>query len=180
MRSPEGQWAILELVKASDIVILAFPLYVDSLPAAVIGALELIAQQQRDSKSPKNQRLVAIVNNGFPEASQNTTALAICKRFAFEANFEWIGGLSLGGGGALGAKPLNDTGFMGRNVRKALDLAAGDLLEVRPISKKAVDLMAKPIVPKWLYLTIGNRNWKKEAKKIGTQDKLYNQLCNKP
>ena len=180
MRSPEGQGAMLEMVKVSDIVILAFPLYVDSLPAAAVAALELIAKQQRDSKPSKKQRLVAIVNNGFPEPSQNNTAIAICKQFAAEANFEWAGGISLGGGGAIGGSPLAEAGFIARNVRKSLDLAATNLLEDKPVSKKAVDLMAKPMVPKWLYLMIGNRNWKKEAKKLGTQDKLYNQPCNKP
>jgi hypothetical protein len=166
---------MLELVNASDLLILAFPLYVDCLPAAVILDLELIAQQRKGAESPKSQKLVAIVNNGFPEASQNNTALAICKRFATEANIDWAGGLSLGGGGAIGGNPLDKAGFIARNVRKALDLAAKDLLEGRPVSKEAVDLMAKPMVPKWLYLAIGNREWKKQAKAYGIQDKLYNQ-----
>lgn len=152
MHSAEGQLALLELVKASDLVVLAFPLYVDSLPAPVISALEQIAQQKAASAMPKKQTFVAIVNNGFPEASQNSTALAICKRFAFEAQFEWAGGLSLGGGGAIGGNPLDKAGFMARNVRKSLDLAAKELLEGKPVSKEAVDLMGKPMVPKWLYL----------------------------
>ena len=175
MRSPEGQQAMLELVKASDLLILAFPLYVDCLPAAVILNLELIAQQRRGSESLKSQRLVAIVNNSFPEASQNNTALAICRRFASEANIDCAGGLSLGGGGVIGGNPLDKLGFIARNVRKALDLTAKNLIENRAVPKEAVDLMAKPMVPKRLYLTIGNRNWKKQAKAYGSENKLYNQ-----
>jgi hypothetical protein len=36
--------------------------------------------------------------------------------------------------------------------------------------------MAKPLIQKWLYLFMGNRGWKKQAKANGAQDKLYNQL----
>ena len=173
MGSPEGQQAMLELVKASDIVVLAFPLYVDSLPAVVIAALELVAVQRQSETTPKSLRLVAIVNNGFPEASQNSTALAICKQFCNEVKVEWAGGLSLGGGGPIGGKPLEERGFIARNVRKSLDLAAADLVEGRVISQQAVDLMAKQMIPKWLYLWMGNRGWRRWAKSVGTQDKLY-------
>jgi hypothetical protein len=96
MRSETARAQMLEKVSASDLLILALPLYIDSLPASVIAALELIAKQRKDDSS-KNQRMVAIVNSGFPEASQNNTALAICRRFAAEADIEWAGGLGLGG-----------------------------------------------------------------------------------
>ena len=52
-------------------------------------------------------------------------------------------------------------------------LAAADLVEGRVISQQAVDLMAKQMIPKWLYLWMGNREWKRWAKSVGTQDKLY-------
>jgi multimeric flavodoxin WrbA len=175
MRSAEGQQALLELVKASDILILSFPLYVDSLPATMIAALERIAQQQAKATQTKKQKLVAIVNNGFPEASQNNTAIAICKRFAFEVHFEWMGGLSMGGGGVIGGQQLDRAGFAAKNARKALDLAAKDLLEGEPVSQQAVQLMAKMAIPKWLYIMISNRGWKKQAKAFGAADKLENQ-----
>jgi hypothetical protein len=173
MHSPEGKQSMLELVKASDLLILAFPLYIDCLPAAVISALEDIAQQRKNADTPKKQRFLAIVNNGFPEASQNNTALAICRRFAFKAGFEWAGGLSLGGGGPIEGKPLEQVGFIARNVRKSLDLAAADLLQNQPVSQAIVDLMAKPIVPKGLYLLMSNRGWKMMAKRFSAEDKLY-------
>ena len=154
-------------------LVLAFPLYIDSLPAPVIAALELIAKQRKSNPSSKTQRLAVIVNNGFPEATQNNTALAICKRFAVETGVEWAGGLSLGGGGPIEGKSLKDAGFLARNVRKALDLAANDLLEGRAVSWEAVDLMGKPLVPKWLYLFVANYGWKKQAKAYCAQDRLY-------
>ena len=44
LQSDEGRAALLEAVKAADLIILSFPLYVDSLPAPVIRAMELIAE----------------------------------------------------------------------------------------------------------------------------------------
>lgn len=175
MRSGEGQQAILELVAASDLVILSFPLYVDSLPASVIKALDLIVQKLTNSSMTKTRRLLTIVNNGFPEASQNSMALAICKKFASEAGFEWAGGLSMGGGGVVNGNPLEKAGFPAKNARKALDLAAKDLLDGKAVSDEAVNLMAKTAIPKWLYLTVANRSWKQQAKAFGSQDKLYDQ-----
>ena len=174
MRTPEGQVAMLELVKASDLLVLAFPLYVDSLPAAVISALGLIAQQRKSADTPRSQKLVAIVNNGFPEAAQNNTALAICRRFCTETGIDWAGGLSLGGGGAISGKPLSEAGFLARNVKKSLDLAAACLLDGKPVSQEAVDLMAKPAVPRWLYLMMSNRGFRQLAKANGAEKQLSN------
>jgi multimeric flavodoxin WrbA len=175
MRSKDAQAKMLERFADSDLIVLAFPLYMDTLPASVIAALELIAKQRKTSAQPKTQQLVAIIQNGLREATQNDTALAICKRFAFEAGIDWAGGLTMGSGEAINGKPLEDAGFLVRNARKALDLAAKDLLAGKAVSGQAADLMAKPIAPIWLYLFVANRQWKKRAKVYGTQNKLYTQ-----
>ncbi|HKI53493.1 MAG TPA: NAD(P)H-dependent oxidoreductase [Anaerolineales bacterium] len=87
-----------EMYKAiddADLVLLAFPLYVDSLPAPVIATLEKIAAHRKGSNKPI--RFAAIANCGFPEAHHNDTALAICSEFARQNNFAWMGSLALGG-----------------------------------------------------------------------------------
>ncbi len=112
------------------------------------------------------------MNCGFPEASQNRTALAICRRFAAEAGFEWAGGLALGMGEAIGGRPLKEAGGMVRRIVKALDLAGDALALGHPIPEEAVRLMAKPLVPRWLYILMGNRGWKKRAANHGTTDAL--------
>ena len=98
LRSEESMADFLAKVEGSDILILAFPLYVDSLPSMVIKALELISEQRVVSDTAKKQRLLAISNNGFPEVEQNCTALYICRLFARDAVIEWAGELALGGG----------------------------------------------------------------------------------
>jgi hypothetical protein len=173
MCSQKGEANMLSQVAGCDLLVLAFPLYIDCLPAPLIAALEEIADHRRKPSAPKPQRLVAIVNNGFPESAQNATAIAICRQFANETGFQWAGGLSLGGGGIISGAPLEKAGYFGRNIRKSLDLAAADLLGGKEISEQAVKLMAKSIVPKSLYTFFGNRGWKAMAKKYGADKNLY-------
>ena len=105
------------------------------------------------------------MNCGFPEPDHNNTALAICRQFAKEVGFNWAGGLSLGGGEATNGQPLMEIKRMTRNVIKSLDLTADALTECNPIPQEAIDSMAKPLMPKWVYLFVGRSQWKKHAKK---------------
>jgi len=167
-RSEEATAALLDAVDAADLVVLASPLYVDSLPSGVIRALELIAGRERTRPA----RFAAVINCGFPEAAHNETALAICRRFAQESGFEWAGGLGLGMGEAIGGRPLKEAGGMVRHVVKALDLAADALAAGLPLPEGAVRLMAKPFLPRWLYILMGNRGWKRRARKHGVSSSL--------
>lgn len=172
LASEEGHRELLAATDSADILILAFPLYVDSLPSLVIRTLESLARHRWASSPARAQRLVSIVNCGFPEAHHNDTALAICRRFAKEAGYQWGGGLALGGGEAINGQSLSKVKFVARNVVKALDQAAESLARGGAIPQGAVALMAKPLVPNWTYVWLGERGWWQRAKKHGVQDKL--------
>lgn len=172
LRSDEGREALLAATDRADVLVIAFPLYIDSLPYLVIRAMERIAKHRQAGGEVKEQRLVAIANCGFPEARQNDTALAICRQFAREAGFEWAGGLAMSGGEAINGQSLPKVKGMARNVIKSLDLAAAALAEGKPVPQKAAGAMAKPIIPAWAYTWLGGFVWKRRAKKHGTQKKL--------
>jgi hypothetical protein len=168
--------ALLDAVDAADLVVLAFPLYIDSLPAPVVEVLERIAAHRAEraaagtpaGSGARPQRLAAMVNCGFPEAAHNEPALAICSTFARQAGFEWAGGLSLGGGQGLlhGAAPAS-MGGRARHVVEALDLAADALAAGAPIPGRARDRMAHPFIPGWLYRTVGRIGWRMRARRFG-------------
>jgi hypothetical protein len=164
---------LLQATDRADIIMLATPLYVDALPYLVVRALELIAEHRRTRPAVNRQRLVTILNCGFPEAHHNDTALAICRQFAREAGFEWAGGLSLGGGEAISGQPLESKGRMVRNVVRALELSADALAAGEPVPGEAVRLMAKPLVPARVYTWLGAVGWRRQAKKHGAADKLH-------
>ena len=167
----EKEAQMLAQVADSDLLVLAFPLFVDCLPAALILALEKIANYRKTAAKPKSTRVLAIVNNGFPDSSQNATAISICKQFAKETGYEWAGGLMLGAGQMIGGAPLEKAPMM-KNVKKALDLTAQNLLEGSTVSNEATELMAKTVMPKFLLTMFANMGWKSRAKPYGTQKKL--------
>jgi hypothetical protein len=172
LKSEASRAALLAAVDAAEIVVLTAPLYVDSLPAPVIRVLELIADHRRAAVPAGHPLFVAIVNCGFPEAYHNDIALEIYHRFADEARLRWAGGLSLGMGGPLQGKPLEQLGGMVRHVRRGLDLAAVALAAGGPVPAEAVALLARPLMPRWVYLFMGNRGWKSAARHHGTVDRL--------
>lgn len=172
LASDKGVWALLTAAHDADVVILAFPLYVDCLPYPVIKTLELIAEDRVKNPVGKAQRFLAVLNCGFPEARQNDTALAICGRFVSETGMEWIGGLALGGGQAIDGLPLVKRGFLVRHVKKALDLAAEAITEGKALPEEAVRLMAKRLLPSWAYIRMGHAGWKGLAKKNGVLEKM--------
>lgn len=168
-----GVHKLNSLINNCDILILSCPLYVDSAPAIVTKAMELISNERRSRQNIKRPRMLAISNSGFPEAHQNHTALEIYRHFANESGFEWIGGLALGGGGAIDSRPLTSLGGMVRNVIKSLDITALAIANGEHIPEEATKLMAKPSVPHWLYFLIGQFGWKIQAKKYGVHKNLH-------
>ncbi len=164
---------VVDGANRTNLLILSFPLHWDSLPAAVIRALEIIDSHRNEAGTPTGQRIMAISNCGFPEARQNATALENCRLFSRDAGFQWAGGLALGGGESLGGKSLPSLGGRTRNIRKALDLTALALDCGEPVPAKAVKLMGKKLYPTWAYLFFGNWGWKRRARKYGAQDRLW-------
>ena len=155
-------------VAAADLVIVATPLYVDSLPAPLIETFERLYASRRNSAPPKQQRLVAIMNCGFPEASQNATALAICRCFARRAGFRWDGGLALGMGGMLSGQPIAEHGRT-HAVAAALRRAAESLAGSESISETAIRALAKPAMPVWLYRLIAEVSFRITAWRHGVR-----------
>ena len=160
LSSDEKKADLLRLVDKSDLIILASPLYVDSLHAQVIETLELIAEHLKGKPGLDKKSFVAISNGGFPESKQNSTALTICRLFAKQVGFNWAGGLAWGGGGMIAGQPLSDFGVRIRSKTKALEVAADALAQGDPIPEKAFALMNKLGVTAKIYLWMANRTWK--------------------
>jgi len=164
--------SLFQTIENADFIILSFPLYVDSLPAPVIKAMELIKEYRVKLESKKSQSFIAIANNGFPEASQNSTALQICRIFSKECGFAWKGGLAIGGGGAINGSPLLEKAGMVRNVIKGLDISAQALKENNDVPQEAIDFLSKKFIPATIYKIFGNLGWRMQARQYGVKQKL--------
>lgn len=176
VRSPKKMAALLEAVEAADLIVLAFPLYVDSLPAPVIEVLEQIAAHRQDQEQPRRQRFAAIANCGFPEAHHNAPAQAMCALFAHQAGFIWAGSLALGGGqGIVGGMPLAELDGRVNRIKAALELAAEVLAQGGAIPTEAGGLVAQPVISAWLYRLMSSFGWRSLARQYGAQKQLKRQ-----
>ena len=172
VKNNEKWRALTDAVDEADLIVLICPLYVDSLPAPVTKAFELIDERVKGEPGTRKQGFMTIMNNGFPEAFHSYTALAIARQFAQETGYVWMGGLALGMGGAIDGKPLAKQGKMMRNVMKALDLTAASIDRGGQVPAEAVEMMGRPFMSRWLYITVGNWGWKKQAKRNGVKGEL--------
>jgi multimeric flavodoxin WrbA len=180
LNRPEGESELVEAVGRVGLILLVFPLYVDALPYLVTKALAVIGAHRRICGQPTPQRLMAIVNSGFPETLQNSIALAICREFAFQCGFTWAGGLAFGGGGMIGGEPLTKEKRPGppvRNVLKALEITAECLAEGLPVPVEAANAIRRKYIPAalWnrLYVWMGAKSFEKVAAQNGiSKDQL--------
>jgi hypothetical protein len=167
LRTDERAREMAAAADAADLVVLAFPLYVDTLPYLATRALELIAEDRTSGRdrTDRERQFLALANCGFPEAHHCDVALAICRQFAQEAGFGWAGGLALGAGGAINGQSLEKVGGMARNVIAALDRAAEALARGDALPAEVEALIRTPLMPKRLYLLAGNAGWLMTARK---------------
>jgi hypothetical protein len=163
---------LLGAVDLCDLLVLAFPLYVDQLPAPLIDLLRLVAER-RNGQARTGQALAAIVNCGFPETAHCRPAADIVRLFSAQAGFRFLGCLATGMGGAIGNRPLGKAGAIVRHQRRALDRAAAFLCESREIPADVLALMGRAMMPRWFYNFVADRGWKKAAKKYGTANRLF-------
>ncbi len=149
--SKEKRNELLSYLDHSDIVIFSSPLYIDCEPYLVIKAMEAIAEHRKNNKSIKRSLFLVISNGGYPEAQHNNTALSIYHHFASECDFEWAGGLAMGMGAAFSISAVRGVGPIIGNLKKAIEITASALSNNKPIPNQAIKLMAKAIVPIWIY-----------------------------
>lgn len=164
LRTEEGTRRLLDAVDGSELVVLAFPLYVDSLPAPLTRLLERVAERRSGVASPKTSRLAAIVQCGFPEAHQCDTAVGICRLFAERTGMRWAGALAMGMGGSVGGDIRRLPGG-GKHLLDALKMTAESLARGAAVPVEATALFARPLMPRWLYTMVGNLGWRTQMRK---------------
>jgi hypothetical protein len=157
-----------------DFIILAFPLYIDSLHSRLLSWLmsyeALIAAERNEGRPPRRIGMIAVANNGFYEGEQNKTALDIVRNFCIVTGIEWRGGLGIGTGEMLkDLRAAPDTMFLKSPVSRALDAMAERVNQ--KISGEDGDgvphLYTEHAFPRFAYAFMGNRGWVRNAKANG-------------
>ncbi len=160
---------LITKVNKADLIILSYPLYVDTPPASVINAFEFI----EENIQMRPRKFIAIGNCGYPKASGIKISQQICKNFTEQTGMEWLGSLSLGKGAIIMGKHLEKSGFIVNKVKNALDILIKAIEEDKEIPTKA-DQQMKLIMPDWLYVFVVNNIMRFKALRNGSYGKYKN------
>lgn len=140
-------------------IIMVFPLYVDSLPSHFLRFL-MDFETFLVSRPHGPISVYGIAQCGFFDGVQNRHALGILECFCEKSGLGWMGGIGLGGAGALAGLPNSCKKAILRRIRQ---LAAS----VREGTVYGEDSFADIGMPRALYQMAGNFNWVREGKKNG-------------
>jgi hypothetical protein len=156
-----------------DFIVLAFPLYIDSLHSRLLSWLlsyEALRRRARAAGGPARRiGMIAIANCGFYEGVQNESALDIVANFCARSGIEWKGGLGIGSGAMLSeVKDAPDDMFIKRPVSRALDAMAE---RVGDGTAPTANVYASFAFPWSLYKAMGHMGWRRLAKANGVSRK---------
>jgi multimeric flavodoxin WrbA len=173
--------AFVEAAEQADVVVLASPIYFDSLPYVVTATLELWADARRarwpDRPGPK---LAAFFNCGFPEKRHCDLALEMAASFARHAGLEWIGGAGLPAGAVVQGDAMEAAGGRARGAVEAVAQAADAIARAEPLPPSVQRALSQPVLPKWLYLAMATAGWHWRAWQAGTWGQLGDRPATEP
>jgi hypothetical protein len=171
-RSPETMDRLMTDIDWADLVLLSFPVYVDTLPAPVMRLLETWCRRAGDTERAARRpvRLAALVQCGFPEAQHCAAAIDVCEEFCRESGVGWAGALAFGCGGALSGRTPERSPLA--KAVPALDQAAEALAAGRAIPEEARRVFGRQFAPAWAYTLFGGLGWWWIARKHGGRESL--------
>ena len=170
VRDEDKLAALLGKVVAADLVVLAFPVYWDSLPSPVVQLLEAWAPRLTHESMPSSARLAVLTQCGFPEEAHCRVAVEICQRFAENTGITWAGALAFGPGAPLEGAKLEKSPLASRV--KAFDDAMDALAAGGVIPDSSTATFAKPLAPASVYPLLGWFMWNFQARNRGCKEPL--------
>ncbi|MDR1578109.1 MAG: NAD(P)H-dependent oxidoreductase [Deltaproteobacteria bacterium] len=158
-------------------LVIAFPLYVDGVPAQLASFLATLSQIKSQpaisSFAPSRKLVYAVVNNGFHDATLNRLAIKSLTLFAKDLRWSWGQGLGVGGGAMWSTLP----GVI-RNIGQSwgpfapLVKALGEIASHIKARRSGVDRYVDPALPSWLYAFLANLKWRFSALRHGCHGRL--------
>lgn len=167
----DRQPAAKQIIHANAILFV-FPLYVDALPMPLLKVLLLLEEAHSRSTTPA-PRVYAVCHNGFFEAAQNKTALKIMAHFCTRSGMRWQGGVGIGAGVYMANVKTPEKG-----TPKAMHdapMALGTRIRDDQDAPQE-DVFVAPSMPRMLYRTVGNVDWRVQA----GGNKVFGQLRARP
>lgn len=170
---PSEYTLTLAEVPRRDILVISFPLYVDSLPSHLLKLLTELEAAFKANPPQKPVHVYVMINCGFFEGHQNAIAAEIVKHWAHRAGLVWGRVLMTGAGEMLGQTKNVPMGHgPNKNIHKALNSLAVSITTY----ESGEDICINPNFPRPLFIFMANRMWGFMIKKNGLKRKdLYTQ-----
>lgn len=150
----------------ADVIVVSFPLYVDSVPAHLFRMMADVEQYTHHSQA-KDIYVYAISNNGFFEGKQNYIALDIVRNWCFSTGFTYGQGIGQGAGemiGSLKSVPLGQGPL--KNLGNAMQTLAQNI-ERRNCGE---NILVNPNFPRLAFhLSSTYGFWNRKAKQSGSK-----------
>jgi hypothetical protein len=159
-----------------DALVLAFPLYVDGIPAHLLGFLEALERalyptfsapdaSETPVRNPdlKAVKLYVLINCGFMEPEHTEVAVDMIKLWCERVGFIFGRAASFGGGGM--ASSLKIGRGPGKDYGAALDALAEDVTAGRG----GETILTRVNIPRSLYIKGAHYGWRRAARKRGVK-----------
>lgn len=173
--------AIAEKARRAQAVIIAFPLYADSMPGIVKEFIETLGASQPKGRSKKQKEFPPmgfIVQSGFPEAVHSRSVERYLEKLARRLNARYIGTVIKGGVEGIQDRPayLNRRLFM---AFRSLGRHFGVTKEFHPITmKKLAGLERFSAVSRLFFRLLAptglfDSGWNKQLKENGAYERRF-------
>lgn len=158
---------IIKSINNSEVIVLAFPLYVDSPPSLTLEFLDYIIDNKVNLKG---KPIYTIINCGFRDGNQNTTAANIIRSWCKKVNAKYNGSLLIGAGEVIGDKKYK---YISTKAMKSLDKFS-KIIKNKEFTKDIITTI--DILNDRLYCFFANISWTKNGKKFKlTKEELKKQ-----
>ena len=150
-----------------DVIVLAFPLYGDSIPSYT---LKMLVELEKTIKQERANKLIlySIVNNGFYEGKQNHVVFEILRHWCEHSGVQFGGGIGQGSGELLGVMKNNPlTKILFYKLYRSLVLLEKKIELKEPFEV----ILLNPYFPRSLYMMSGKLYFQFRAYRNGLSKK---------
>lgn len=146
---------IIENIEKSDVIVFAFPLYIDSPTSITLSFLDYIID---NNINLKNKKIYVIMNCGFREGEQNITALNIIKNWCEKVGGAYNGCIMIGAGEIVGKTKYKFISFSALKKLKQFSNA----IKLKQKNKDIITTIN--LLNNKLYCYLANILWAKKGK----------------
>lgn len=160
----------MEQLVEYNILVFAFPLYVDGIPSHLLSCLSQL-EEFFTTMERKEIIVYSFVNCGFYEGHQNRLAIEMVENWCEKAGLKWGQGIGIGAGGMLQSLQSVPIGHgPKKNMEKAFKLLVNNILKCT----SGENIFITPNFPRIAYKLAAEMGWRQTVKANGLRRRDLN------